>query len=95
MLVKKSQLMQIRLEPDLYSKLQAVAAARNFTLSRLVRELLESECERHSHKNVASKPAIQLPKSSFTRKPTRVKAIRGRNGSDASSLLSSLLSKSI
>ncbi|HNV89014.1 MAG TPA: hypothetical protein PKL53_08640 [Methylotenera sp.] len=95
MLVKKSQLMQIRLEPVLYSKLQAVAAARNFTLSRMVRELIELECDSHLKNNVALKTVNRLPKSSFSKKPSKAKVITGRNGVNASSLLSTLLNKSV
>ena len=98
MLTKKSELLRLRLEPELYLQVKALAETKKLSVSRFVRDAIEAECIRLTIVNHVTPNSDTLATKSLAFKPKKKapkvvnpQLINNRNGVQASSLLANLL----
>lgn len=102
MLTKKTDLLRVRLEPELYNKLKAISVHSKLSVSRCVRDLIEQRYELLNLTPVQAvpvileKPMLKLKKVKQPNKAKQPKQLRGTySNRPVSSLMSSLLQKKI
>ena len=96
MLTRKSELLRLRLEPELYLRVKALALASHVSVSRFVRDAVEIECIRRSpvQKDIVNEAPRVIHGDKKSPKKSKAKVITGRYGVQASSLLANLLTQS-